>query len=157
MKICIISDHEWKSGVLNFRIEEDGKETIYGHNVFMFYTKKDAVSVLKRNIREKYGNDIKFKFEYCRNENAVKRYELQPAANQQKSFYRKAFIEIARNGDETLFSYETPIICRKKSGKLIRIWNDWSVTTGKHIFAFCGLRKKRFANCLASEILNIKK
>lgn len=42
------------------------------------------------------------------------------------------------------YSYEIPIIKRTKEGKLIRLWNDYSNTTGKHIKAFCGLNKKEF-------------
>lgn len=42
----------------------------------------------------------------------------------------------------TLISYWTQVCC-VKAGKLIRLWDDWSSTTAKHISLFCreyGLR-----------------
>ena len=36
-------------------------------------------------------------------------YELEPITSQ-KSFYGKAIVEVDDNGDETLYSYNTPII-----------------------------------------------
>lgn len=68
------------------------------------------------------------------------RYELMPT-NGQKSFYGKAYVIIDNNGDETLYSYNTPVIRKSISGKLTRLWSGWSATTGKHINAFCGLGK----------------
>lgn len=29
-------------------------------------------------------------------------------------------------------------------GNIIRLWNGWSATTGRHISAFCGLNKKEY-------------
>ena len=29
-------------------------------------------------------------------------------------------------------------------GSLHRLWDGWSSTTGRHIFAFCGYRKKEW-------------
>ncbi len=72
----------------------------------------------------------------------MKTYELQPT-NNQKSFYGKATV-IIENDTETLKSYSTLIIKRTKSGELVRLWDGWSATTGKHIAAFCGLNKKQF-------------
>ena len=75
----------------------------------------------------------------------MKRYELMPTGNQnQKSFNSKAIVEIDDNGVETLYSYLTPIIKRLPDGTLIRLWDSYSATTGKHIKAFCGLDKKQF-------------
>ena len=71
------------------------------------------------------------------------RYELMP--KNRKSFYGKAVVDIARDGTETLFSYHTPIIRKAKDGTLTRLWAGWSATTGRHIYAFCGLRKKDFS------------
>jgi hypothetical protein len=73
----------------------------------------------------------------------MKEYELKPITKQ-KSFYGKAIVKIDTVGNEILYSYDTPIIKRTKEGKLIKLWNDYSVTTGKHIKAFCGLNKKEF-------------
>lgn len=73
----------------------------------------------------------------------MKEYELKPITKQ-KSFYGKAIVRFDEVGNETLYSYDTPIIKRTKEGKLIKLWNDYSNTTGKHIKAFCGLNKKEF-------------
>lgn len=69
-------------------------------------------------------------------------YYLKPI-NNQKSFYNKAVVTI-ENGVETLYSYNTPIIKRLKNGTLIRLYDGWTTTTGKHIKAFCGLNKQEF-------------
>lgn len=77
----------------------------------------------------------------------TKTYELQPLKSQhQKSFYRKATVEVDENGNETLYSYGTRIIEKTADGKLVKYWHDWSRTTGKHIAAFCGLCKKEYEN-----------
>lgn len=73
----------------------------------------------------------------------MKIYELSPNG-MQKSFYGKAFVKVEANGDETLYSYNTPIVMRKAGGSLERIWCGWSATTQKHIKAFCGLNKAGF-------------
>ena len=72
-------------------------------------------------------------------------YELIPD-NGRKSFYGKAKVVIDDNGNETLYSYDTPIIKRDVNGKLTKLWRGWSNTTGTHIKAFCGLDKKAYAN-----------
>ena len=69
-------------------------------------------------------------------------YYLKPI-NNQKSFYNKATVKI-ENGIETLYSYNTPIIKRLKNGALVRLYDGWTTTTGKHIKAFCGLNKQEF-------------
>lgn len=73
----------------------------------------------------------------------MKMYELKPIDGR-KSFYGKATVEIAADGSETLYSYNTPIITRAASGELTRLWSGWSATTGRHIAAFCGLNKAGF-------------
>lgn len=73
----------------------------------------------------------------------MNRYELMPN-NGRKSFYGKAIVIIDNDGNETLYSYDTPIITRKNNGELIRLWGGWSATTGRHIAAFCGLNKAAF-------------
>ena len=69
--------------------------------------------------------------------------ELFPV-DERKSFYGKAYTITNADGSETLYSYDTPIIKRDHSGKLSRIWDGWSATTGRHIKAFCGLNKAGF-------------
>lgn len=73
----------------------------------------------------------------------MKRYELIPHDGR-KSFYGKAIIEVAQDGTETLYSYNTPIIKRLVSGELVKLWSGWSATTGRHIAAFCGLNKAEY-------------
>ena len=73
----------------------------------------------------------------------MKRYELIPTDGR-KSFYGKAIVE--ENGTETLYSYNTPIITRLVSGELVKLWNGWTATTGRHIAAFCGLNKTEYMN-----------
>lgn len=69
---------------------------------------------------------------------------LRPSYYQsQKSFYGKAKIAYEDDGSAVLYSYNTPIM-RRKDGKLTRIWRGYSVTTGRHVKAFCGLNKKEF-------------
>ena len=67
-------------------------------------------------------------------------YELTPTDGR-KSFYGKAVVQIEENGTETLLSYGTPIIKRFVSGEMVKLWDGWSATTGRHIKAFCGLNK----------------
>lgn len=71
-----------------------------------------------------------------------KYYELMPR-NGRKSFYGKAVIKV-ENETETLYSYGTPIVRRERDGTLVRLWDDWTYTTGAHIKSFCGLNKAQF-------------
>lgn len=70
----------------------------------------------------------------------MRKYELIPTDGR-KSFYGKAVVIVEDNGTETLYSYNTPIIKRLVSGELVKLWDGWSATTGRHIKAFCGLNK----------------
>lgn len=70
-------------------------------------------------------------------------YELTPTSGQ-KSFYGKAIVKVEDNGTEILESYRTPIVKKTASGELIRLYDGWTATTGKHIKAFCGLNKKEY-------------
>lgn len=79
----------------------------------------------------------------CEGEVIVKTYELRPIDNR-KSFYGKAIVAVENNGEETLYSYSTPIIKRTANGSLVKLWDGWSYTTGRHIKAFCGLSKNEF-------------
>ena len=72
----------------------------------------------------------------------MRMYELIPT-NGRKSFYGKAQILVDETG-ETLFSYSAPILHIDKSGKMTRLWDGWSATTGTHIKSFCGLNKAQF-------------
>lgn len=73
----------------------------------------------------------------------MKKYELIPTDGR-KSFYGKAVVIVEDNGTETLLSYGTPIIKRLVDGSLMKLWSGWSVTTGRHIKAFCGLSKAKY-------------
>lgn len=46
--------------------------------------------------------------------------------------------------NKTLYSYGTPIIKKTVAGELTKLWAGWSSTTGRHIKAFCGLKKSEF-------------
>lgn len=73
----------------------------------------------------------------------MRAYELTPV-NGRKSFWGKAKVQIDDEGVETLLSYGTPIIKRYSDGRLRRVYNGWTLTTGNHINAFCGLNKAEF-------------
>ncbi len=78
-------------------------------------------------------------------------YQLCPLPEQnQQSFGGKCFVEQLFDDDklisETLYSYATPIIRKYANGNLERLYDGWTLTTGKHIYAFCQLRKQEFLN-----------
>ena len=78
-------------------------------------------------------------------------YELTPRPEQgRKSFYNKAYVEQWFDGEkllsETLYSYGKQIIRVYPNGVMERLWDDWSQTTGRHIYAFCLLNKNEFLN-----------
>lgn len=74
----------------------------------------------------------------------MKMYDLVPT-NGRKSFYGKAKVAIEDNGDEVLYSYNTPIVSRAADGTLTRLYHcEPSVTTCTHIKSFCGLDMKGF-------------
>lgn len=73
----------------------------------------------------------------------MRTYELTPTDGR-KSFYGKAVVIVEDNGTETLYSYNTPIIKRLVSGELVKLWDGWTATTGRHIQAFCGLNKAAY-------------
>ena len=76
---------------------------------------------------------------------SVSSYELSPSVDQnQKSFYRKAHIERFEDGSEALCSYDTMVAYVDKNGEIVRTWDDWSVTSGKHIKAFLHVNKKDY-------------
>lgn len=71
----------------------------------------------------------------------IRTYELMPTDGH-KSFYKKAVVRIYDDGTEVLHSYGTDVITRKADGALVRHWDGWSATTGRHVAAFCGINKK---------------
>ena len=70
-------------------------------------------------------------------------YELKPTTSQ-KSFYGKAEVIVLDDGTQLLKSYDTIVLKRKASGELVRTWQGWSATTGKHIASFAGINKKQY-------------
>lgn len=75
------------------------------------------------------------------------KYYLQPLPEQpQKSFWDRAIVYEYLDGREVLFSYGTKILEKLDDTTFIRVYDDWSKTTGKHIKAFSGLNKKGFFN-----------
>ena len=70
----------------------------------------------------------------------TKVYQLNPV-DCRKSFYGKALVKVYDDGTQVLQSYDTDVMKRTPDGTLVRLWWDWSATTGRHIYAFCGLRK----------------
>lgn len=73
----------------------------------------------------------------------MRKYELIPTDGR-KSFYGKAVVVVEDNGTETLYSYGTSIVKRLVSGELVKMWDGWTATTGRHIKAFCGLNKAAY-------------
>ena len=72
-------------------------------------------------------------------------FDLKPLPEQnQKSFYGKAQVRINDDGTQDLYSYNTLVARKSPDGRITRIWNEWSVTTGRHIKAFCGLNKREW-------------
>ena len=70
-------------------------------------------------------------------------YDLYPM-NGRQSFYGKAKVYIEKDGTETLYSYNTPVARRNPDGTVVRLWSGWSMTTGNHIYSFCGMHKKEW-------------
>lgn len=73
----------------------------------------------------------------------MRKFELMPNDGR-KSFYGKAIVEIDNEGSETLYSYGTPILTKRTNGEMVKHWDGWSATTGRHIKAFCGLNKAQY-------------
>ena len=79
----------------------------------------------------------------------MKEYELIPT-NGRKSFYGKAKVVIDDSGNETLYSYDTPIIRREPNGNLTALYNGdkYGTTTAAHVKSFCGLTKNEYMKLL---------
>ena len=81
------------------------------------------------------------------------KYELMPIAGQGKSFYGKARVIILDDGTKYLESYGTLIMKIEPSGKMTRCTDIYTSTTGKHIRAFSGLKKKEFKALPFEEVI----
>lgn len=64
--------------------------------------------------------------------------------DRQKSFYGKAKVKTYTDGTRVLQSYKTDVLIIRADGKMFRMWDSWSATTGRHIKAFSGLNKKEY-------------
>lgn len=64
--------------------------------------------------------------------------EPNPRITNQKSFYHRAYVERS-TGYAILYSYETPVAALV-NGEMVRLWDDWSATTAKHVQSFWGCR-----------------
>lgn len=62
-------------------------------------------------------------------------YELSARFDSAKSFYGKARVKEA-NGKKSLFSYDTEVCCIDAKGNFHRMWNDYSITTLRHVNEF---------------------
>lgn len=87
----------------------------------------------------------------------MEKYELMPIVGQQKSFYGKAHVIVLDDGTKYLESYGILIMKIEPSGKMTRCTDIFTSTTGKHIRAFSGLKRKEFKALSFEEvILNIE-
>lgn len=80
----------------------------------------------------------------------INEYYLKPKGTQ-KSFGGKAIVREYENGDKILLSYLTPVLKQTKEGKLIRLWDGYSNTTGRHISSFAGITGSYFKNMPVEE------
>jgi Neuraminidase (sialidase) len=77
----------------------------------------------------------------------INEYYLKPKGTQ-KSFGGKAVVKEYENGDKVLISYLTPVLKETKEGKLIRLWDGHSATTGRHVESFAGITASYFKNMI---------
>lgn len=68
----------------------------------------------------------------------MKVYELRPVDNR-KSFYGKAKVIEKDNGEKVLQSYNTEVCKITSGGEFVRLWDDYSATTMRHVNAFLSL------------------
>lgn len=89
----------------------------------------------------------------------MKEYFLKPSAGTQKSFNNKALVKEENANTAILISYNTTV-CKIQNNKLVRLWNDYSATTLRHINAFCTaynlptMTKKQWENLPVKEAWN---
>lgn len=68
-------------------------------------------------------------------EKLVNIYDLCPN-DSHKSFYGKAKVKIYSDNTKVLRSYNTDVAKIDANGNIIRLWGNWTATTGRHIKAF---------------------
>lgn len=78
------------------------------------------------------------------------RFELPAFGQSQESFWGKAEVE-ARGDALVLYSYGTEVARIDGSGKLVRVWPDYSATTLRHVSAFARYYGVRDTNLSKSE------
>lgn len=62
-------------------------------------------------------------------------YELHPIDGR-KSFYGKAIVHEMEDCSRILYSYGIPVLKIDINDKPHRLWDSWSLSTGRHIKAF---------------------
>lgn len=80
----------------------------------------------------------------------INEYYLEPKGTR-KSFGDKAVVKEYENGDKILFSYLTPVLKKTKEGKLIRLWDGYSATTGRHVKSFAGITGDDFKSMIVQK------
>lgn len=67
----------------------------------------------------------------------MKMFDLCPTKNDGvKSFYGKAKVIIKDNGETVLKSYNTEVCKLNSNGEFIRLWDEYSPTTMRHVNSF---------------------
>lgn len=65
----------------------------------------------------------------------MRKYELKTKSTNQKSFYGKAVVTVYNSDFVVLTSYKTDVAAIV-DGEFVRLWEDWSATTAKHVNEF---------------------
>lgn len=78
-------------------------------------------------------------------------YELHPDDGR-KSFYGKALVIVTSDCKQYLKSYDALVCYKDITGKIHRLYDGWSLTTGRHIKAFCGLDKREWNKLPVEEV-----
>lgn len=107
---------------------------LLGIDTYFTRTMWEIVEDMRENKEDVKGKEI---------EEESKMYDLTPDDGRQ-SFYGKAKVVVDDEGNETLYSYNTKIMTKKANGEMVRHYDDYSMTTGRHIKSFSGLDKKGF-------------
>lgn len=83
-------------------------------------------------------------------------FELTPRFDSRASFYGKAHVIINDDDSLTLRSYDTDILTIDTTARtIIKLWDDWSQTTGRHIIEFAKQYHLPIANKRAFEVLPV--
>lgn len=83
-----------------------------------------------------YDREEPVRYAYRPGQMIVNSYRLTPG-NQ------NAIVKVDSLGNQILYSYNTPVVMKEPNGKVHRLWDGWTRTTGKHIRKFCGLYKSQ--------------